>query len=391
MSSIPFRSRYDLVDTLGIGVVVADDDRVAHGLLDRCRCRARRRRSARPGSRACPAPPRPSLRRSRRRRGAPRSATSSSARTRRRGSADAPGSGAAADRVVERVEPALVAEPLAIEQPAHEHDRLVEPVETLAEAGAEVDAVTRRARARTRRHRSREPPDRPRRGRGSSRAWRSARVPERVRPDHQAEPDLRRQRPERVEHGPAFEDRLLPRAEDGHQVVPRPDRIPAGLLGREGRVAETRPIGLLRPELEPELRVMVRWSWMLVARNRKLIRSWRCEAGEWRSVRASVRFVGVIAAAHPRDVGLGRRVIGDHRDRRRSSRPSDSHRCRRSPTVTSAGRAAGWLGQRRPTALLMTISSPSSRVPDDGLARHPVGVDRSRSSRNAVSARKARM
>ena len=45
-----------------------------------------------------------------------------------------------AQRVVERVEATLVAEPLAVEQPAQEHDRLVEPVEPLAGAGEEVDA-----------------------------------------------------------------------------------------------------------------------------------------------------------------------------------------------------------------------------------------------------------
>src|SRR5262245_35948460 len=44
-----------------------------------------------------------------------------------------------ADRVVERVEAALVAESLAVEQPAQHHDRLVEPVEALAEPGPEVD------------------------------------------------------------------------------------------------------------------------------------------------------------------------------------------------------------------------------------------------------------
>ena len=46
-----------------------------------------------------------------------------------------------AQGVVERVEAALVAEPLAVEQAAHEHHRLVEPVEPLAGARAEVDAV----------------------------------------------------------------------------------------------------------------------------------------------------------------------------------------------------------------------------------------------------------
>src|SRR6476469_8265999 len=44
-----------------------------------------------------------------------------------------------AQRVVHGVEAALVTEPLAVEEPAHEHDRLVEPVEPLARAAEELD------------------------------------------------------------------------------------------------------------------------------------------------------------------------------------------------------------------------------------------------------------
>ena len=40
-----------------------------------------------------------------------------------------------AQRVVEVVEAALVAEPLAVEQPPHDRDRLVQPIESLADAG----------------------------------------------------------------------------------------------------------------------------------------------------------------------------------------------------------------------------------------------------------------
>ena len=70
-----------------------------------------------------------------------------------------------------------------------------------------------------------------------------ARVAERVRPDHQAEADPGRQRAERGQHAVALEQGLLPRPEDGHQVVPRPDRIPAGGIGRDGGVAEPGPVG----------------------------------------------------------------------------------------------------------------------------------------------------
>ena len=77
-----------------------------------------------------------------------------------------------AQRVVERVEAALVAEPLAVEQAAHEHHRLVEPVEPLARARRRTRSRSRRARARTRRRRCRARPGRPRGGRASWRAWR---------------------------------------------------------------------------------------------------------------------------------------------------------------------------------------------------------------------------
>ena len=46
-----------------------------------------------------------------------------------------------AERVLQRVEAADMAEPLAVEQAPDEHDRLVQPVEPLADAGGEVDAV----------------------------------------------------------------------------------------------------------------------------------------------------------------------------------------------------------------------------------------------------------
>ena len=157
-----------------------------------------------------------------------------------------------AQRVVERVEPALVAEPLPVEQPAQEHDRLVEPVEPLARAVEEVDAE-RVVLALEPRPADAEHGPAVRdvvEGRGD--LGQQARVAERVGTDHQAEADPRRQRAERGQHAPALEQRLLPRPEDGHQVVPRPDRIPVGGLGRERGVAHARPVGLLAPELEPE-------------------------------------------------------------------------------------------------------------------------------------------
>ena len=141
-----------------------------------------------------------------------------------------------AQRVVERVEPALVTEPLPVEQPAHQHDRLVEPVEPLAD-GREVDAVgvvlALEPGAADAEHG-------PAAGDVVERRRELGDVPgiaERVGPDHQPETDVAGDRAEPGQHAPALEDGLLPRAEDGHQVVPRPDRIPAGIVGGDGRVA----------------------------------------------------------------------------------------------------------------------------------------------------------
>ena len=90
------------------------------------------------------------------------------------------------------------------------------------------------------------------------------RVAERVRADHQAEAHALRDRPEGRQRRPALEDGLLPGPEDRHQVIPGPDRVPAGFLGGERGVAEPGPVRGLRPELETESgghrRVAVRFS-----------------------------------------------------------------------------------------------------------------------------------
>ena len=139
-------------------------------------------------------------------------------------------------RVVHRVDRPVVRDQLAVEQPAHQHHGLVEPVEPLAEAAAEVDPVgvvlalepgaaepEDRAAARQVVERRRE-------------LRRQARVAERVGGDHQPERrplgDLRPAREDR----PALEDRALPRADDRVQVVPRPERRGA----RRGRRAPPR-------------------------------------------------------------------------------------------------------------------------------------------------------
>ena len=169
-----------------------------------------------------------------------------------------------AQRVVERVEAALVAEPLAVEQAADEHHRLVEPVEPLAD-GPGSRCRRRRARVRTRRRRCRGRPGRPRGGRGSSRAWRCGPGCGTCwpRPSARAGPACERREP--GEHAPALEDRLLPRPEDGHEVVPRPDASPSRRPRRRGprrgsppsRSAATRAGARSASSSS-------RWSWMAV-------------------------------------------------------------------------------------------------------------------------------
>ena len=72
----------------------------------------------------------------------------------RQPSLDGEGSG---QSVTHRVVATFVAEPLAVEEPADEPDRLVEPVEPVAETLHRNRGRTRRARARTSRRRARGP------------------------------------------------------------------------------------------------------------------------------------------------------------------------------------------------------------------------------------------
>src|SRR5205823_6333757 len=78
-------------------------------------------------------------------------------------------------------------------------------------------------------------------------------VAERVRADHQPERGTARQGRERGEGRPAFEDRLLPRADDGHQVIPRPETFDAHLIGANRGVADGCPRGRLWPEEDADL------------------------------------------------------------------------------------------------------------------------------------------
>src|SRR4029079_18901288 len=151
------------------------------------------------------------------------------------------------------VEAAVVVEPLAVEQTAHQHHRLVEVVEPVAHAAPEVDperlvlAVEPRAA---------DPEDGPAvadmvESGGELRGQPG--VAERVGAHHQPEPNPGRDRADRHQERPALEDRLLPRPEDREEVIPGPDRVPACGLGGQTGSARLGPGRLLRPELGPEL------------------------------------------------------------------------------------------------------------------------------------------
>ena len=126
-------------------------------------------------------------------------------------------------QVVERVAPArLGGDRLAVEDAPHGADRFVEPVEALAEAGPEVDAVRRVLELHPG---AADAQDRPavadvverRGGLGDE-----TRVAERVGTDEQPEPRLLGLACPGVEQRPALEDRLVRVAEDRVEVVPGP-------------------------------------------------------------------------------------------------------------------------------------------------------------------------
>ena len=153
---------------------------------------------------------------------------------------------------MEAVGPTVVIDALTVEQPADDPDRLVEPVEPFADGRPEVDpecVVLALEPGAT------DPEDRPPAAdvvEGCCQLGRVARVAEGVRTDHQPEPDPGRDGGPGGEGEPALEDRLAPRALDREQVVPRPDRVPAGRLSLERSLSDPRPVARLRPELGAE-------------------------------------------------------------------------------------------------------------------------------------------
>ena len=177
-----------------------------------------------------------------------------------------------ADCVVERVDRAPVIEPLAVEQAPHQRHGLLQAIQPLAGPTPEVDAEGVVLTLEPGPADAEDRPSARHMVQGRRQLGREAWVAERVGPHHQAEPDPFGQRPEAGHQGPALQDRLLPRAEDRKEMVPRPDRVPPVCLGVEGRVPECGPGGRLGPELKTEAH-----SWTPVSRGDRGRR--RCRAG----------------------------------------------------------------------------------------------------------------
>ena len=154
---------------------------------------------------------------------------------------------------------------------------------------------------------------------------------------------LRRQGTERGEHAPALEDGLLPRPEDGHEVVPRPDRVPAASSSARTRgVAEARPVGVLRPELQrrtASVEVGRGWS---IGTDPEADALLCARSGSRMSRSASSGSSRVVAAGHRGDVRLGGRLVRDRLGDAGEPDPasavvevSDGHR-------DTCGRGRGW-------------------------------------------------
>ncbi len=155
-------------------------------------------------------------------------------------------------RIVESVGRAVVVDRLPVEQPPDDPDRLIEPVEPLAEAGPEVDPVGLVLALEPGAPDAQHGPSVADVVEGGGELGGQAWVPEGVRPDHQAEPYPAGQGGPGRQAQPALEDRLTPGTLDGEQVVPRPEAVPAGGLGGEGGRPDPGPVAGLRPELGTE-------------------------------------------------------------------------------------------------------------------------------------------
>ena len=206
-------------------------------------------------------------------------------------------------------------------------DRLVEPVEPLAEAGPEVDPERLVLALEPGAADAEDGPAARDVVEGRRELGRQPRVAERVGADHQPEPDPARDRrrapastvqPSKIgcSHGPKIARRWS-HVQTESQPAPRPRGrrrgSPASRSAATRAGARTASSSVSRQS---------RWSWTRPIGIRKLIRSWRSNARD--EALGLVRVVGVVAAGHRRDVGLRGRLVRRPARPRRSGRPSDS-------------------------------------------------------------------
>ena len=144
---------------------------------------------------------------------------------------------------------------LPVEHAAHRGDRLVEPVEALAEPAPELEAVGLVLELHPG---AADPQDGPAaadvvEGRGRLRD--DTGIPERVGAHEKPEPSLLgRHRPGR-QHRPALEDRLVRVTEDGVEVVPRPEVGVSEPIDSLGRVELLLPGCGLAEQQDSELEI----------------------------------------------------------------------------------------------------------------------------------------
>ena len=137
--------------------------------------------------------------------------------------------------------------PLPVEHAAHDRQRLAQPAQPFREATPEGDAV---GDVLLLEPGTADAQDRPTAGdvvESGGHLRGQGRLPERVCSDHQPDPHmLRRLRPGR-QRQPAFQDRPIGAADDGVEVVPRPERVIAQLVRPLASLEQERPRRVLVP------------------------------------------------------------------------------------------------------------------------------------------------
>ncbi len=136
------------------------------------------------------------------------------------------------DRIVHPVEAPFVGNDLAVQQPADEADGLIQSFDALAESVAKIEAERLVLPFEPRRTDAQYRSAAGEVVEGRCQLGREPRVPEGVGAHHETQPGPTGQGGQSSQDAPAFEDGLIRRAEDRVEMVPRPDRFPAGSFGK---------------------------------------------------------------------------------------------------------------------------------------------------------------